>query len=135
MILRRAQLERIQNLFKRTYEKEGTEDRVLIYRTESGGLLMVYPKAKREPGMVECDVPLTVIHKGKLYDLILDLHSHHIMGTFFSATDDANERIRGVIFGVFSWKDGVDTWRFRRFNGADFVDVGIEEVVNDLGVS
>lgn len=133
MLLTPKQLERIENLFKATYAKDKTEDRVLLYRSESGGMMMVYPPARRAGGMVECDLPLTVVHKGKLYDLVLDLHSHHEMGAFFSQTDDENEHIRGVIFGVFSWKDRVDTWLFRRFDGTSFVEVKPEEVVTGFG--
>lgn len=119
----------IEKVFKATYAQQQSEDRYLIYRSEDGDLWSVYPPSKRTAGEVECDIPLTIIVSGVTYDLAYDLHSHHLMGVFWSPTDNANECIRGVTFGVFSWIDQ-DTWLFRRFTGQDFVDVPVTEVLD-----
>lgn len=110
----------------------GTEDRVLVYADEAGNLLYDRSDMDRRPGSVTCDVELAVEHDGRLWDLAFDLHSHHRMGAFWSATDDANERLRGPVFGVCSWQAGwPPAWLFRRFIGQGFEDIPIEEVVDD----
>lgn len=131
-MLTRSIIEQIEFCFRATYLQDGTEDRVLIYTDEQGHLLAARPDMMRSRGAVECDVPLSYEHKGRMWDLAYDLHSHHEMGAFWSPTDNANECIRGPVFGVFSWRDGPQ-WKFRRWVGPapGFVDLPYEAVVAD----
>lgn len=116
--------------FLNTYLQNQTEDRLLIYANEQGGLAYVRPEAVRKPKSVTCDVDLTIEVGGCLWDLVFDLHSHHVMGAFWSGKDNANERIRGPVFGVCSWKgQWPPVWLFRRWDGDKFVDLSAEEVI------
>lgn len=126
-------LQEAETGFKERYEALGTEDRLLIYHlAEIGIQAPIFPDGTRGPGAVKCDVPLTLEDEhGRLWDLIADLHSHHEMGVFWSPTDNASERLRGIVFGVFSWKDDTDTWLFRRWNGQEFEALTIGQVVAD----
>ncbi|MBI4339540.1 MAG: hypothetical protein HY680_06260 [Chloroflexi bacterium] len=119
----------VQAMFKATYVEEQSEDRVLIYQNATGDLALYRPRMSRSVVHVECDVQLTVIKDGQEWDLIADLHSHHIMGGDWSPIDDANERLRGILFGLFSWKEGHDVWLFRRWNGQTYEPVMYNEVV------
>lgn len=116
-------------MFKATYAEEQSEDRVLIYQNATGDLALFRPRMSRSAVHVECDLPLTVIKDGQEWDLIADLHSHHIMGADWSPTDDANERLRGIVFGVFSWREGQDVWLFRCWNGRAYESLAYNEVV------
>lgn len=120
---------RAELLFLTTYERARTEDRVLVYRNGDGDTWLVWPTAERSSGRVECDAPLSIAVAGQDWDLIADLHSHHVMGAFWSSTDDRNERLRGITFGVFSWRDDQATWLFRRWTGQAFEDLSYEQVV------
>lgn len=127
-----AALQHVVETFVATYLQHGTEERMLIYQNAQGDHIMIRPHGPRQRGSVVCDVSLTITdNHGGLWDLIADLHSHHVMGAFWSTTDNANERVRGPIFGVFSWRDGQPKWLFRRFTGQGFVDLAPEEVVTD----
>ncbi|HYG60723.1 MAG TPA: hypothetical protein VD902_21825 [Symbiobacteriaceae bacterium] len=126
----RALVEQIEYVFMVTYVRDQTEDRLLIYVGQDGRRKIVRPEMRRTRASVQGDVQLTIQDDdGALLDLAFDLHSHHLMGAFWSGTDNANERIRGPIFGVFSWKDNTPTWLFRRFTG-EFTDLAYEEVVS-----
>ncbi len=126
-----ALLEKVEEFFAGMYALHGSEARVLVYRNEAGALVPVVPPQDVTRGSVRCDVDLSVVQDGHIWDLAFDLHSHHEMGAFWSPTDSANERIRGVTFGVFSWKGGQRTRLFRRFTGHDFEYLQVAEVVVD----
>jgi hypothetical protein len=121
----------VQLAFQRTYDMRGTEDRALIYQGPDGGMAVVTPSMVRRTDEVKCDMPLTIEIAGEPWDLAFDLHSHHRMGVFWSPTDNANERIRGPVFGVFSWKGYRPAWLFRRFDGTEFEELTYEQVIGD----
>ncbi|HYF94452.1 MAG TPA: hypothetical protein VD969_19710 [Symbiobacteriaceae bacterium] len=123
----------IEDIFFAAYLLMGTEERVMIYVDQSGQILLRRPPGDRGRAHVDCDLELTIEAQGRQWDLAYDFHSHHVMGCGFSGVDDANERIRGVTFGVFSWAGGLRRWKFRRWGGpADgFEGLPIEEVVVD----
>lgn len=128
----RAVLTRTELTFLSTYLRRRTEDRMLIYADDQGNHQVVRPEASRQRGSVTCDVPLTIEQHGHLWDLVFDLHSHHVMGAFWSGTDDANERLRGPVFGVCSWQGcWPPVWLFRRFDGHEFVELSAQEVIAD----
>lgn len=120
----------IEQRFKDIHEAKGTEARVLIYRSENGALRVTWPAVIATPTSVRIfgDTPDSFLEEGVWWDLAYDLHSHHVMGAFWSPTDNFNERRRNVVFGVFSWRRGYDTWLFRTFDGKQFVDLTHEEV-------
>lgn len=124
-------LRAVEKHFICTYEVYGTEERLLIYQDGAGILLVTLPRMERSAGSVQGDVALTMVRDGTEWDLVMDLHSHHVMGAFWSSTDDANERLRGIAFGVFSWQAGLFAWLFRRFTGQGFEDLPYEAVVGD----
>jgi len=127
-----ALLTLIEDMFRTTYTLFGTEDRLLIFRDGSGRLHPERPEMERRTGYVQGDIDLNREVAGDWWDLAYDLHSHHVMGAFWSSTDDANERLRGIAFGVFSWRqESGPTWLFRRFDGKSFVDLPYSEVVGD----
>lgn len=74
-------------------------------------------------------MPLALTEGDAILDLVADLHSHHEMGAHWSRTDNYHERLRGIVFGVFSWAGGTDSWRFRRFTGEAYEDLPYETVV------
>lgn len=123
-------LRQIEGCFRATYLRFGTEDRLVVYRNVAGAFAVGELPMARRVGAVSCDLPLSAEVDGVTWDLAYDLHSHHLMGAFWSTTDDANERLRGVTFGVFSWKGGIDSWLFRRFTGQGFEDLSYHEVVH-----
>jgi hypothetical protein len=129
--LTQSLLSTIQYCFMVTFDRDQTEDRMLIYVNGAGELWAPTALMKRSAASVECDVPLSFERDGQWWDLAFDLHSHHRMGAFWSPTDNANERVRGPIFGVFSWKGGQPTWLFRRFTGTGWEDLPFEAVVVD----
>lgn len=129
-------LRQIEARFLDTYTQQGTEDRVLVYVDDAGNMGVVAPKWTRHRSFVAGDLPLALELDGRLWDLAFDLHSHHIMGAFWSDTDPANERIRGVVFGVCSWRDGLPAWQFRRWLGpaAGFESLPYSDVVTDSAI-
>lgn len=134
--LSQEQIARVEMAFIGCYHELGTEDRILIYCDEAGALHAVWPSGERSRGHVRCDVPLTIEHDGRLWDLAFDLHSHHEMGAFWSLTDNDNERIRGPVFGVCAWVPfrSPPQWLFRRFTGkgpSGYEAVSYGEVVAD----
>lgn len=128
-----ALLLQTQDLFKETFAKHGTEDRLLVYRNEKGELWAVQPPMKRSVDEVEIlgALQTTVIHEGQTWGLMADLHSHHHFGAFWSEDDDENEYLRRVVYGVFSWQGGQDVWLFRHFTGTELVPLHYAEVVVD----
>lgn len=129
--LTRAVLAQAEMKFKGTFQAHGSEDRILVYRNARGEVAMVHPPADRSAAQVRCDLPLAVHTEGQLWDLVADLHSHHVLGAAWSPTDDANERLRGIVFGLFSWRGGQNTWLFRQWDGQKFVALSYGEVVAD----
>lgn len=129
-------LRKIEGRFLDTYREWGAEDRVLVYVDENGNLGAVFPEWTRHRAFVAGDVPLSFELNGHFWDLAFDLHSHHIMGISWSRVDNANERIRGPIFGVCSWRDGHPAWRFRRWLNPEvgFEDLSYADVVTDISV-
>ncbi len=120
----------IEAAFKLTYATSGTEDRLLIYRNASTGAPAVArPEARASRFGVECDMHLAVVRDGQIWDLAFDLHSHHVLGAYWSSTDNWWERLRGITYGVFSWKDGQDIWLFRQWDGHGFIPRAYDEVV------
>jgi hypothetical protein len=121
----------VARVFLATFFQYGTEDRILIYADEHGGQVAFHPDVSVTRASVTCDVPLVIERDGRLWDLAFDLHSHHekSIGAHFSPTDDANEHIRGPVFGVYSWYGGMPAWCFRRFNGVGFEYLQYEAVV------
>lgn len=121
----------VELAFLHTYMRNGTEDRILIYANDAGAMLAMAPEMDRTSGSVVCDIQLSTEWGGQTWDLAFDLHSHHVMGCFWSGTDDANERIRGPVFGVCSWKEGKPDWLFRKWTGptTGFQNLSYEEVV------
>ncbi|HYE78270.1 MAG TPA: hypothetical protein VEI97_09805, partial [bacterium] len=63
---------------------------------------------------------------------ILDIHSHHTMGAFWSATDDADEaRFEGRLYGVVGNIDrSIPDIKWRTRVGGAFVDLSLEDVVD-----
>jgi hypothetical protein len=120
-----------QAIFETTYLCQGSEERVLIYQNDAGAQFLIVPPSFRQATRVRCDLPLTFYINGEEWDLVADLHSHHIMGTYWSKTDDANERLRGITFGVCSWLDTDDRWAFRRFTGQGFETLTRDDVIAD----
>ena len=121
----------VQN-FMIHYSATGSEARALIYRN-------VETKELKVEFMNENTTPTACIGSPDMFwnnnidwPLYADLHSHHIMGAYFSATDDEHERVRNIVFGVFSWKDGKCKWVFRYFDGEKFVGVS-EQWIKNLG--
>lgn len=108
-------LRMIETRFRETYAQFGTEDRILVYADEHGNLGAVTPQWTRNRAFVAGDLPLSMELDGRFWDLAFDLHSHHTMGVFWSGTDDANERLRGPVYGVFSWRGNRPAWLFRRW--------------------
>lgn len=126
-----AVLALVESAFYAAFLTYGTEERILVYASTEGKLHPVCPEGRRSRGSVECEVPLAIEREGSVWGLAYDLHSHHVMGAFWSGTDDANERIPGVVFGVFSWQPGRAGWLFRRWDRlAGFQELTREEVVD-----
>lgn len=128
----RKLLVQVELMFRMTYLRDKTEDRLLVYADEERNLLLIeVPDMVKRTAEVTCDLPLAIERNGRLWDLVFDLHSHHVMGVFWSPDDNRAERFRGPVFGVCSWLDGwPPAWLFRRWNG-EFEALTPEQVIAD----
>lgn len=112
-------LKTTEKIFKNTYNKNKTEARVLIYKCLGckGKYVLVIPEQDNTSIGTKSDIDFNFMDDdtGYMYSLVYDLHSHHLMGAFFSSTDNANEMIPNIIFGVFSWATK-NEWLFRKWN-------------------
>lgn len=108
---------KIEKYFKSFNNKES---RALVYVKRNDYLepiffKVVFPDSKNTATTTISDVDLNYFdNEVGMLSLYADFHSHHTMGTFFSSTDDHDEKNRhNIIFGVFSWKNNINKWLFR----------------------
>ena len=125
-----ALIESVQECFMKAWLDKGTEERISIYKCvlDNKFLLISYPGKKTS---VSVENEIQMYYEDDLdWPLFADLHSHHVMGAYWSSTDNANEQIRGIIFGVCSWPSGNKfEWKFRKYDGENYIDLGVDEVV------
>lgn len=126
-----SKLKSIEEFFKAVYTMNNSEARALVYLEDYYKLdyLVKLPPQINNVTSTTSDIEFNIQENGKKYHLVMDLHSHHIMGAFFSKQDDANEMFRNIIFGVFSWKFYKGEWKFRIFDGKEFKYLNINEVM------
>jgi hypothetical protein len=97
-------LKEISIEFKKT---PGLENRALVYKFKDN-YKIVYPKSENTSTSTRSDIRFSFMDDDKnIYKLIIDTHSHHTLGAFFSSQDDMDDtqiaKINNeIIFGVFS---------------------------------
>lgn len=117
-------LEQIEQTFKNVYQNNKTEARALIYfNQDNRDYLVIYPEQKNTIGSTTSDLEFNIKVGEKDYYLVVDLHSHHKMGAFFSPQDDESEKFRNIVYGVFSWYGNINKWLFRYFDGKKFINL------------
>lgn len=61
---------------------------------------------------------------------VIDIHSHHTMGAYFSTTDDGDERRHDRLYGVVGNIDQlIPASKWRAASGGTFIDLKMEDVV------
>ena len=65
------------------------------------------------------------------YIHLMDIHSHHTMGAFWSSTDDGDEKRFERLYGVVGTIDKpVPTFKWRTTVNGKFIDLGMSEVID-----
>lgn len=115
--------------FREVNRRHRTEALVQIFWSPDAGFSHVVPKQDVSGGKVEHVGDhdrdgTTALH-------VMDIHSHHTMGAFWSSTDDNDEkRFDGRAFGVIGQIDKrfpMSKWRVRA--GGKFIDLPIDALI------
>jgi len=131
--------------FHSEYATSKTEDRALVYRTSNQMFTRVFfPNAIKTSTSISNNVELTKYIDGLQYDLIADLHSHHVMACEFSKIDDEDETLRGILYGVAAWDPNEfedyepnpaivskTKWKFRMFDGTSYDYFSLEDIIGN----
>lgn len=113
---------------KAVYNANKTEARGLVYiNVENNKDYLIETSTTNTAISATMDVNLAIEREGKTYYLCADIHSHHVMGAYFSEQDNADDKIRNIVYGVYSWKDHFLQWKFRYWNGTEHISLSFEE--------
>lgn len=114
--------------FKAVYDRDSTEAAAQVYRNrETGEYFIYYPVQQNSPAQstYKNDLAATETLR-KEHDLLMELHSHASMNSFFSGTDDANEKLLlyYVVFGKFNTPRASFSGRVKVADMAQSLDIG-----------
>lgn len=124
--------------FKNIYDTNESEARLCVYMDRKMGVnkLRAFRVADNFKSTATSVVgsPDMFFRNDTDFPLILDLHSHHTMGAYWSATDDAHEKVQYIVFGVCAFADCEhDTpceWKFRYWNGSEYITLdSVDDVI------
>lgn len=127
-------LNKIEAHFLATYIANKTEDRALVYKNvHSGKEKVCFPENKKTLASLEGS-PEMYFKNNLDWPLHADLHSHHVLGGTPSKTDDENEQVRGVIFGIAFWNNNQTNimWNLRKWTGERFELLNNDEVIQHV---
>ena len=127
-----ASISKIEARFLSTYIVNETEDRALVYKNKhTGQERLFFPDNLKTMVSLE-GAPEMFLGDNLDWPLHADLHSHHILGGIPSKTDDENEQVRGIIYGIAHWQhiDTMISWNFRMWNGNGYEQLDRFEVIS-----
>jgi len=128
-IISASSVVKIQETFFQTWFDFGTEERALVYQNvHTNEEKIIFPNIIKEVGYLEGSPDM--FYKNDLdWPLVADLHSHHVLCGTPSKTDNDNEQVRNILFGIAYWKSGGKIlWHFRKWDGQGYVPLSCAEV-------
>jgi len=118
-------LYQIQDLFCKVYEKYKTEAMAHIYYDKANRRYFVdIPEQEVSGAAVDYKHNLELEKK---YILVMDIHSHHTMGNFFSGTDNGDEK-GDRLYGVIGKLDKGGEISIRAGAGKNKIELSVTDV-------
>ncbi len=139
---------KVLTFYRDVHTKDGTEASILFFWNhnkiviprmyesgkvingvfEDGQLVIICPEQKNSSSLSEFHMDGMVNWLRENTTPLLETHSHHTMGAFWSATDNQNENMT-QFYGVYgNIKDAAPKFLFRYVHGADKTDIPMWEL-------